>query len=59
MAGKTDTRVVRSYTFTFDTEAEKAQALAHAKGKGTNLANLIKMLLKADLEKSPAPAPKS
>ena len=50
MAGKTDTRVARSYTFTFDSEHEKAEALAHAKKKGLTLAALIKSLLISDLK---------
>ena len=49
---KTDTRVARSYTFTFESEAEKAALLAHAKKQGRTLAGLIKYLLAADEEAS-------
>lgn len=52
MAGKTDTRVARSYTFTFDSEQEKADALAHAKKKGLTLAALVKSLLVTDIKGS-------
>lgn len=50
MAGKTDTRVTRSYTFTFDTEQDKAEMLAHAKQQGLTLAALIKSLLVNDVK---------
>lgn len=54
MAGKTDTRVARSYTFTFDSEQEKAALLAYAKERGLTLAGLLKMLIKDELERNPA-----
>ena len=52
---KTDTRVARSYTFTFESEAEKATLLAHAKKQGRTLAGLIKHLLASDVAASSTP----
>jgi hypothetical protein len=54
--GMTANRENRSYSFTFDGEADKATYHDLAERKGTNLANLIKMLLKAELEKNPPKA---
>lgn len=48
-----ENRIKRSYSFTFDSEADKAKYHDLAERRGTNLANLIKMLLAADLEKNP------
>ena len=56
MAATRDTRISRGYSFTFDEEGEKELYHAYAKRRGTNLANLIKMLLAADLAAHPAPA---
>jgi hypothetical protein len=53
MTASRENRIARSYSFTFDNEGDKADYHALAERRGTNLANLIKMLLKADLEKNP------
>lgn len=52
-----ENRIKRSYSFTFDTEADKATYHKLAERRGTNLANLIKMLLVAELQRLPPPAP--
>lgn len=51
---KTDTRVARSCTFTFETIEEKATMQAHAKKQGRTLAGLIKYLLAQDARTVPA-----
>ena len=56
MEGTTENRITRTYSFTFDELGEKEKYHAYAKRRGTNLANLIKMLLAADLAAHPAPA---
>lgn len=53
MSATRDNRIARSYSFTFDKEADKATYHELAERLGTNLSNLIKMLLKSELEKSP------
>ena len=53
---KVTTRVVRSYTFVFESEAEKAAMLAHAKRQGRTLAGLIKHLLRTDATATPGAA---
>ena len=57
MAATRETRVTRAYSFTFDELGDKEKYHAHAKRKGTNLANLIKMLLAADVAASSPPKP--
>ena len=57
MTATRQNRIARAYTFTFDSEADKEAAHAYAKRRGTNLANLLKMLLAADLAAHPAPTP--
>lgn len=54
---KTDTRVARSYTFTFESEAEKAAYIVHAATRGRTLAGLIKYLLALDAGKLPPATP--
>lgn len=56
MTATRQNRTARAYTFTFDSEAEKEAAHAHAKRRGTNLANLLKMLLASDIAANTAPA---
>lgn len=50
MAAKTDTRISRGYSFTFDEDGEKKRYSDHAKTEGRTLAGLIKYLLKASRE---------
>jgi hypothetical protein len=57
MAGKTDTRVARAYTFTFDEPTDKERYAAHAKKQGRTLAGLIKYLLDQDRQKHEATPP--
>jgi hypothetical protein len=58
MTATRQNRTARAYTFTFDSEAEKEAAHAHAKRRGTNLANLLKMLLTSDMaNNAPVSAP--
>lgn len=45
MAGKTNTRVTRSFTFSFDADGDKAFYHDVAKQDGRSLASLIKHLL--------------
>jgi hypothetical protein len=45
MAGKTDTRVPRSFTFSFDEDGDKARYHLLAKAESRSLASLIKHLL--------------
>ncbi len=45
MAGKTDTRVSRSFTFSFDEDDDKPRYHRLAKAENRSLASLIKHLL--------------
>lgn len=45
MAGKTDTRVSRSFTFSFDEDGDKARYHLLAKAENRSLASLVKHLL--------------
>ena len=57
MAATTENRITRTYSFTFDELGDKEKYHAYAKRKGTNLANLLKMLLAADVAASSTAKP--
>lgn len=59
MAATRDTRISRSYSFSFDEEGDKGKYHEHAKRRGLTLAGLIKHLLAEDVRKHGGGSPPS